>query len=256
MTIQLMRPDGTISRTPLGPVLGQGSYGVIRLATDCPELAVKIYRHTLASHNPRRRQYLERKLQAMLHSPPPTGDEHITILWPTAIAYTPEGTLAGYAMHRLPDCFKPLKAHPPAPWHPAAATVIERVRQTLPLLHRHEFVIGDISPTNILTDPTGTRISLADTDSWQFRDRTTGRRYLAESYTMPFVAAELKPPPGNAPSRPNCTNPECPQAGLIHQQKPYQCVPRRPRHDLAAWTYWLTGVRPSPAAPADRRSNS
>lgn len=234
MTIQLLHPDGTIRRTELGPALGEGAYAVIRQATEYPELAVKIYRQTLAGHNARRRQYLEHKLQAMLHNPPPADAELITILWLIAIAYTSEGTLAGYAMPRLPDCFKPLKAHPPAPWHPAATAAITLARQLLPLLHSREFVIGDISPTNILTARTGTRIALADTDSWQFRDRTTGRRYLAESYTMPFVAAELKPPPSRAPSRPNCTNPECPQAGLIHQQKPHQCVPRRPRHDLAA----------------------
>ena len=234
MTIQLLHPDGAIRRTTLGPALGEGAYAVIRQATEYPELAVKIYRRTLAGHNTRRRQYLERKLQEMLLNPPPDAGEHITILWPTAIAYDTEGTLAGYAMPRLPDCFKPLKGHPPAPWHPNAAAAIGLTRRLLPKLHRREFVVGDISPTNILTNPTGTRIALADTDSWQFRDRTTGRLYLAESYTMPFVAAELAPPPGRAPSRPNCTNPECPQAGLIHQQKPHQCVPRLPRHDLAA----------------------
>ena len=185
MTIQLLHPDGAIRRTRMGPALGEGAYAVIRQATECPELAVKIYRRTMAGHNTRRRQYLEHKLQAMLHNPPPTDDERVTILWPTAIAYTPESTLAGYAMPRLPDCFKPLKAHPPAPWHPAATVAIALVHQTLPLLHQQEFIIGDISPTNILTNLTGTRIALADTDSWQFRDRTTGCRYLAESYTSP-----------------------------------------------------------------------
>ena len=230
MITELRYPDGTIQPIHLGPAIGQGSYSTVREVIDCPQLAVKIYRQLPVAFDRRRRRYLASKLTAMLAIPPPHTDVAAVILWPIAIACNSEGEPQGYAMRRLPGCFRPLKAHPPAPWHPAAQAALRLARQALTQLHSQGFVMGDISPTNILTDPIGQRIALVDSDSWQFP--AAGRLYIADSYTSPYVAPELRPAHGAV--RPICLNPECPQAGLIHQQKPHQCVPRQPQHDLAA----------------------
>ena len=233
MKTQLLYPDASTRPIHLGPTIGQGSYSTVRQVIECPALAVKIYRQLLVAFDQRRRQYLESKLTAMLAIPPPSTDIDAVILWPTAVAYTSDGKLEGYAMRRLPQCFSHLRSHPLTPWHPATPDALRLARQALTQLHSQGFVMGDVSPTNILTDPVGKRIALADCDSWQFRaDDHAGRLYIADSYTSPYLAPELRQ--NLAAVRPNCVNPECPQAGSIHQQKAYQCAPRRPQHDLAA----------------------
>ena len=248
MKTELRYPDASARPIHLGPTIGQGSYSTVRQVIECSQMAVKIYRQLLVAFHQRRRRYLGSKLTAMLAMPPPHTDTDAVILWPTAIAYTSKGEPEGYAMRRLPECFHPLRTHPLAPWHPATPDALRLARRTLTQLHSQGFVMGDISPTNILTDPTGQRIALADCDSWQFRAAgQAGRLYIADSYTIPYLAPELRHNPDAV--RPNCINPECPQAGTIHQQKAHQCAPRQPQHDLAALDIMESRNRTDPGRP-------
>ena len=233
MEVNLVYPDGRTMRVTVGPIIATGSYASIHHIVHLPHIAAKIF-HQDDRYTTVRRRYLTRKLTAMTAANPPDAGPKADIAWPTALACDNRDEVLGYAMPLLHSELTPLRSSAGGgSWHPAAEAAIANIIPALQRLHLQDIVIGDISPANILADPAGQQIGLVDTDGWQFRDQSSTRLYLAQGWTHPYIPTSVRAAQRRQ-TMPNCVNRDCPQAGAIHSERPDNCRPRLPEHDLEA----------------------
>lgn len=227
----------------VGHRLGSGNQGEVYAVQNDPAYAVKIY------HEGKRPSPVETlKLTAMEDKPPPGPLESPgfpTLTWPRQlIRDSNTSTLVGFIMPRLStEHFVPIgtycnpearKRAVPAEYatgnHVAsvAKAAIRNFTQTVHRVHLVDAVIGDINDNNVLINPADGFITVIDCDSFQYKDKETGRIFPCTVGRPEYTAPELIDRMTG-----HCNNPQCDMGSGSHQIS-YGCIPRTRDHDLFA----------------------
>lgn len=173
--------------------LGKGGEGIVYDISGYPDQVAKIY------HLSHRTLEKERKLQAMIASPPQDDGRrmsppHISIAWPIELLYE-QRQFAGYLMPRIgqsSDIFEVYnpqlraKNYPSFNWRYLHRTA-RNFATALNALHVRGYVMGDVNQKNILVT-TNALITLVDTDSFQVPDSS------GQTYRCPVGVPEYTPP--------------------------------------------------------------
>ena len=195
----------------LGSELGRGGEATVFSLSNEPSKVVKLY------HQPSETRI--KKLEAMIANAPqdPTaGTEHLSLAWPQNLVFDGIGQGVGFIMpyidnqNSLPlhQLYNPKARRQRAAgitWH-YLVRIARNLCAVVAALHRAGYVIGDLNESNILVTDRAL-VSLVDCDSVQVRDGPKLYRCLVGKGE--YTAPEL-------------------------QDKAFQTVTRRPKHDTFA----------------------
>lgn len=174
------------------PVGGGGEALVYNVRGD-HSIVAKVYRAPEASRTD--------KLSFMLDNPPnnPTAAiKHEAYAWPTALLRdSGSGTVIGFLMPRVTGMKEVFDFYNPGRRRKTCAhfnyrylmQTARNIAGVMGELHAKGYVIGDVSQRNIVVSDAAL-VTLLDTDSFQFRDPTTGVLHVCRVRTDGFIAPE------------------------------------------------------------------
>ncbi|MDO5153639.1 MAG: hypothetical protein Q4D50_09825 [Eubacteriales bacterium] len=181
----------------LGREIGAGGEGVV-FAISETNLVAKIYRQTDPNQ--------ERKLKYMAWNPVPNVVDQnmnpiMTLAWPKDVLYDTGGQFVGYAMPRVEGGVEIFEIERGCTGAAAKATfpnytwrlnvlVARNLAAAIMILHRQNYVIGDMNCKNIMVNSDGS-ISMLDTDSCDVTDQATGHHYKCCVGTEDVSASDL-----------------------------------------------------------------
>lgn len=189
--MELTRRCNGTSVTLVGQIADSGEGTV--WYTDQPGLVAKIYHHPT--------QERMQKLESMLTSPPAdpmAGRNHVTFAWPVDIVRDRFGAGCGFLMPEIKGSHQFVRIYNPflrsklgldVGWdflHVFSMNFSLAVQE----LHKKGYVLGDIKPQNILVNNKALP-SVIDSDSFQVRDRQTGRTFRCLVGSEGFTPPEL-----------------------------------------------------------------
>jgi DNA-binding helix-hairpin-helix protein with protein kinase domain len=182
--------DGTPLRLRDVVELGSGSAGLVIASAEYADACFKIY------VTPTRD--LARRIHGMMRTLNGTIEPHPTAspAWPRGSLCDETGALRGIVLPRATGVsahalFSPQRRVDVLD-EPTWATNLElaaRVADLFGRVHGRGFVVGDVSPANLLVDRLG-RVALIDCDSMQFIDPSTGERFPALNLTPEYCSPE------------------------------------------------------------------
>jgi DNA-binding helix-hairpin-helix protein with protein kinase domain len=162
-------------------------------ATNKTGFLAKIY------HNPTPERSI--KLQIMANDPPadPTLSQgHISIAWPKDLLQDSGGSILGFLMPEIKNGQTLIKVYNPRfrnkqipgfNWVYLHITAMN-VASTIDVLHNKNYVVCDIKQQNLLLQSTG-QISIIDTDSFQIRDKITGKIHRSHVGSGEYTPPEM-----------------------------------------------------------------
>ncbi|GAA4673680.1 hypothetical protein GCM10023215_01480 [Pseudonocardia yuanmonensis] len=191
--------SGTTLRLPtgreieLGGSLGKGAEGVVREIVGTKDLCAKLYFDPSPT--------LESRLEALKHHPAAElrgeTSEHVHLAWPLERLVDSSGETRGFVMpriegERLTKLLEPdmrfISMREPT-WR-SLVGIAGRTATLLDTLHRHDIVMGDVSPANIMVDSAGL-VTLIDCDTVQFSDTGTGAHHSCSKLTPDYCPPEV-----------------------------------------------------------------
>jgi hypothetical protein len=177
----------------LGALLGAGGEGSVLAVRGRPGLCAKIYL-------PDRAAARADKIRAMVESPPPWLLRR-AMAWPVEPLYTDDAraAFAGFLMPARRGMVELYRILVPDERMAIAGWLTQRdlclvaaaVARIVAGLHRAGHCVGDLKPQNVLVAPLHGRVALVDADSFQVRDRATGRVHRSAVITPEYTAPEL-----------------------------------------------------------------
>lgn len=184
--MQVFSKDG--DATTLGEKLAAGGEGTVYPLVQRPEILVKVYHpDVLKKHS----NMLKPKIEAMIST---QGEVSDRLSWPLLSAFNDRGDWIGYAMRRQGGVSMFVLAH--AMLYQKHFPGLDRARiagylldylRTLEALHRRNIMVGDFNLRNILCDPGSSRVSLIDSDSYQFM-------HMGNMFPCPVLSPDMSPP--------------------------------------------------------------
>jgi eukaryotic-like serine/threonine-protein kinase len=188
---------GLGSRRPDPNVLGEGGQGYVFALQDDPDLVLKVFKRPTEQMSARMMALTEqgRRLSG--------GGPSQPVAWPIELIMNEDGEVGGYLMrrygmpahHRMEALFAPVtrkEAFPQADWR-FLAGVARNLSAIVAGLHNDaaEFVVGDLSPANVVVDAKG-YVTLLDSDSMQFTDLRTLEVFPSALVTPNYAPPELQ----------------------------------------------------------------
>jgi hypothetical protein len=177
----------------LGEPLGAGGEGSVFAVLGGARLCAKVY-------HPHRAAERAEKLEAMIASPP-SWTVRRALAWPASLLFDDDraGAFAGFLMPKQPRMLELYRLLVPDERLQIAAYLTAKDLRRLAAavagivdgIHREGHCIGDLKPANILVEPLSRRLLWIDTDSFQIRDRATGRVHRSAVVTPEYTAPEL-----------------------------------------------------------------
>lgn len=179
-------------RIQLVEALAQGGEGEVWKTSKKGYLA-KIYQHPT--------QERIDKLQVMLNYPPRdpnTYRNHVSFAWPLSLLEDSSGNEIGFLMPGIDGGRELLQVYSPrlrkrnkleVDWRFLHVTALN-VASIIQALHQAGYVLGDIKPQNILVNNRALP-SIIDTDSFQVRDRDTGKIHRCPVASENYTPVEL-----------------------------------------------------------------
>jgi len=178
----------------LGECLGQGGEARVYALKSDPSTVVKLYHHPVPAHG--------EKLAIMIEHPPAQVSTHgqTVVAWPMRriFAQPATGLVTGFLMPRvtggvpaahLHNMKSRLASHPHFNWRYLLRAAMN-LALTVQKVHDGGYVIGDVNDQGVLV--TGNAVvALVDCDSFQVRDRTSGRTFRCTVGTSLFTPPEL-----------------------------------------------------------------
>jgi DNA-binding helix-hairpin-helix protein with protein kinase domain len=188
---------GLGSRRPDPNVLGEGGQGYVFALQDDPALVLKVFKRPTEQMSARMMALTEqgRRLSGTGPGQP--------VAWPVELIMNEDGEVGGYLMrrygmpahHRMEALFAPVtrkESFPQADWK-FLAGVARNLSAIVAGLHNDaaEFVVGDLSPANVVVDAKGF-VTLLDSDSMQFTDLRTLEVFPSALVTPNYAPPELQ----------------------------------------------------------------
>lgn len=177
----------------LGEPLGAGGEGNVFAVLGGAGQCAKIY-------HPHRAAERAEKLHAMVGSLP-SWTLRGALAWPAALLFDDDatGAFAGFLMPTQPRMLELYRLLVPDERLQIAGYLTAKdlcrlaaaVAEVVHGIHREGHCIGDLKPANILVEPISRRLLWIDTDSFQVRERTTGRVHRSAVVTPEYTAPEL-----------------------------------------------------------------
>jgi len=191
-----LRRETTGRLVTLATQISSGGEGRIYTIAREPDRVAKIYRPE------KRTAERSAKLQVMYANPPAglTLSGHTAIAWPLDLLRDRAGNTIGFLMPRarqvepLHEFYTPKTRrdrHPGFHYRYLHRTARNLAFATAKL-HESGYVIGDVNESNILVSPDSALITLVDTDSFQVRDRASGRLFRCCVGKPEFTPPELQ----------------------------------------------------------------
>jgi DNA-binding helix-hairpin-helix protein with protein kinase domain len=188
---------GLDSKRPDPNVLGEGGQGYVFALQDDPDLVLKVFKRPTEQLSARMMALTEqgRRLSG--------GGASQPVAWPVELVMNEDGEVGGYLMrrygmpahHRMEALFAPVtrkESFPQADWK-FLAGVARNLAAIVAGLHNDaaEFVVGDLSPANVVIDAKG-YVTLLDSDSMQFTDLRTREVFPSALVTPNYAPPELQ----------------------------------------------------------------
>ena len=173
----------------LGQRLGGGGEGEVFSINGKSNLVAKLYfenkKFVPTANNPNPRQLLREKIETMLDQPVNAYIQGVlSIAWPQDSLYDQNGKFVGFTMPRVDSKHHIFTAcrerervvlYPKYTWK-TAIVIAFNLSLAVNEVHRSGAVIGDMNPNNIMIDSHG-HVTLIDTDSFNIRNKHTGKLY-------------------------------------------------------------------------------
>lgn len=178
-------------------LLGSGGEGAVYRMPADDSLVIKIY------HPGHLDQERIDKLKAMIADPPADPMRHkghASIAWPEDLVVSQgDGRVCGFVMPRLAAGhavsnffdlrFRQTKL--PSVDYSSLCRIASNLASAVWAIHEKGYVIGDVNDRNIMATPDAL-VTIVDTDSFQIRDRNTGRVYRCPVANALFTPPEFQ----------------------------------------------------------------
>jgi DNA-binding helix-hairpin-helix protein with protein kinase domain len=188
---------GLGTRRPSQLPLDQGGQGYIFALEDDPGLVMKVFMRPSANLSARMEALADqgRRISGTAPRQP--------VAWPTELYRNEDDEIGAYVMrryskpvhHQLETLFAPVtrqEVFPRADWK-FLVGIARNIAAVVAGLHADQagFVVGDLTPANIVTDAEG-YVTLLDSDSMQFTDPGTREVFASTAMTANYAPPELQ----------------------------------------------------------------
>ena len=188
----------------LGQRLGGGGEGEVFSINGKSNLVAKLYfenkKFVPTANNPNPHQLLREKIETMLDQPVNAYIQGVlSIAWPQDSLYDQNGKFVGFTMPRVDSKHHIFTAcrerervvlYPKYTWK-TAIVIAFNLSLAVNEVHRSGAVIGDMNPNNIMVDSHG-HVTLIDTDSFNIRNKRTGKLYKCSVGVPECLPPELQ----------------------------------------------------------------
>lgn len=183
----------------LGQSLGRGGESTVYEVEGRSDVVAKIYSASkLNSH----RIFLREKIETMLDQPINAYDKDkiLNVAWPQDILMDSSRVFFGYTMPRVNSKYHifdvcretKMSIFPNYNWKISVA-IAYNLASAVAKIHKGGVAVGDLNPNNIMVDSRG-YITLIDTDSFNIRNKKTGKEYKCTVGMPKVLPPELQVP--------------------------------------------------------------